>query len=634
MALPPRVLTTTTRLPMPGDVARLPDFHGANRRAVLVVSQGEGGDDGPYAIAASLLTSAQDHRPVALPDVFSPNPTIDDRRSTTTITYTLPTLPPPATTFRVDLDLIDPNLSGAPIASFINDEDQDAGKAQSLTWDGMISTATVTDGTYLLQLTAQEYAGDLPRGSALVFTNTLSIDTTPPPPITNLQFTTGPTGTDTLSWTAPTDTSPGGFRQLISVDTQPLTDTTLIQPTAISSSTVTTHTFTRLPSTGYFAVVVEDAAGNRSDPVQLEQEAGKVDVVLLVDASGSMDARGLSAGSDGYLKLIDDLEDNDRVAVREIEGTRASMPLTLVDPAARQTARQTLERYRNPAGDSPMQDALIWALNQFQQPGIATDGRPHIIVVLSDGNWRIDTPVMDRLKNENVTLYAVTAPSQYLDHGYMQRMKRAASAGKQESQFFGVDPNRDDPATPEVDYIIANFQHIARALHGQVVEVQSESVAPGTTKSIHYGIDSRTRQAVINILWDRRGVAPRVTLTAPDPLIGEITPTKLPNGAAYAETPGKTTYTLPIPELPPGLWMINVTNPTAVSAPQGAPAATTGDGVQRVAWRASGDSGFTPAAAQTQQNGGDLAFTLEAGVYNAITTTLPGMPQGIDGDRA
>jgi hypothetical protein len=64
----------------------------------------------------------------------------------------------------------------------------------------------------MVQLSVQEYDVLTPRGAPRIFTNTLAIDTSPPPNVSDLIFTEGSSAiSDTLSWTPPTgDTSPGG----------------------------------------------------------------------------------------------------------------------------------------------------------------------------------------------------------------------------------------------------------------------------------------------------------------------------------------------------------------------------------------------------------------------------------------
>ena len=250
---PTVVLTTTTRLKASGDVVRIPGFHGANRRAVLVVSQGYG--DTPFSITAGLLPQNGIYYPSATPDIFSPNPDEDTRNSTTTISYTLRPITPPTTTRKVDLTVID--QQGTAVGSIFSGFQLPAA-TQPITWDGQVAlnpgdtnTVPVADGAYVIQLATQEYQEQSPLGSVELFTTTVSIDTVAPPQITDLQYTQGPTSTDTLSWTAvPTDTSPGGWDYLVYVSTAPITDTNLITETARYTATQTAHVFPRLPNTG------------------------------------------------------------------------------------------------------------------------------------------------------------------------------------------------------------------------------------------------------------------------------------------------------------------------------------------------------------------------------------------------
>lgn len=625
---PPIALNTAVTLGgQTGTVIRVPNFAGADRRVVAVVSKIYD-TWAPFQITASLL--AQPTRPVAVPTIFSPNPTVDTRNSTTVMSYTLPLLAPSSTRFAVNLKLKD--RTDGTVTTFVENASAGSQATNAVTWNGLTTNGPVPDGAYTLELSAQEFDGVMARGGPQLFTNTLTIDTTPPPPVTNFTFTAGeaardslPGKPDTFTWTPVSDNSPGGGRYLLFQAPTTITEVDRLPPLAATTTlTQTTLTIPPLTSSRFFALVTEDAAGNRSQPVLLESEVGKVDVVVIVDNSNSMNAAGLNSAVIGTKALVDSLQANDRIAVREVEGNRPAVPLTLVTDAVRTDVKQKLDLYNQTGGDTPMDAAMTWALDQLQQPGIKTDGRPHAIVVISDGDWSFSTT---RFRDENVTLYAVTAPSTYADQGWMQRLKDSARTGKLESRFFGLDRSRDNQATAaEVEYISENLDAVARALHADVVELRSGRTPPGTTTTESYAIDSRTRQAEISVLWDANKLPPTVTLVPPDPmLLKKITPNDLLAGASYTEVPGKTTYTLLIgdrpSDLPAGIWQIKITNPASALGPQPAPAASQRGSTTLVTARqvrAEAGSARTPQ----QTAGGELPFTLELAAQTSITTTF------------
>jgi hypothetical protein len=114
----PTTFLSASRLNPDGDVARISNFSGADRRAVLVVSGGSSGGNG-YTIDVNLLSATTEYRPAVVPDVFSPNPAVDDRNSTTVISYTLPTFSSPTTRFETNLDLR--TMSGSLVTSLLTD---------------------------------------------------------------------------------------------------------------------------------------------------------------------------------------------------------------------------------------------------------------------------------------------------------------------------------------------------------------------------------------------------------------------------------------------------------------------------------------------------------------------------------
>lgn len=542
---PQRVVRSANLYETDNNLFRIPSFGGNQRRVVVVVSKVGTAADAPFTIEASLTDT--DTQPTASPDPFSPNG--DGRKDTTSISYFLPPFPTNETfnEYEVFVDVVDITLPDRRILS----QSQAMSETQVVTWTGaLLNGEALEDGEYALRFRAQEAPGGVPNGQVRTYDTNVTIDTVAPPTVTNLSIVT-----DTLTWDVVTDTSVGGFGYVI-FESLNLTDrlrgmTRLGQTTSDSFSVGTTS------RSRYYAVVTEDAAGNRSAPARTETAAGKVNVAIIVDDSNSMSLAKLQEGVAATSDFIANLEDGDRLALRDIADSQPHMSFTILDSTTRQEAQDTLAQYAShQRTGSPMDQAVAWALEEFDSPDVANDGRPRVLIIFSDSDWELEEAEQRALKDADVRVFAVHVPAAAPDRSSsaygdeLRALVTATSDADTDSRFY----NEDDLA--EV------YRDITRRLRYDLVDVDSESVPPGATRTFDYPIDTRTREKTIRVRWDSSGLPPEVELT--DPNGTRITPGSLIRGVLYSVSPGEAVYTLDFPPLTPGLWQLHVTNPTPV----------------------------------------------------------------------
>jgi hypothetical protein len=578
------------------NVFRVSNFGGANRRVVVVASKVENISDDIKGFTLDVGLTSRGTQPAASPSPFSPNH--DGRKDSAAISYFLPPFAPssPDNLYDVTLAAID---GTAPPRTFAR-VTQPMSQTSVYTWTGNLEDGSVlgsdgqTEKSYTLQVRAQEAPGRISNGQFHTYTTTVIIDTKPPAAVANLTFTAGtppdphhgdPTGNpDVLRWNAISDSSPGGARYLVFQSTAPITSTDGLTPFKRTSAlTETLVTFPHVPSSRYFAVQAEDAASNRDQPALVEADQGKLDLLLIVDDSTSMVATELQDGVTASQTLIDALEDKDRVAIRDIAAVRPSLPFTLLDRAARATAKSTLAAYAtaNDSG-SPMDAALQWALAQFDQPGIANDGRPHYIAAFTDGEWSVTQATTQTLQTKGINVFGVTTPRAGSGPAAVRQLVQATNGPRADLRFF----NRADVA--------ASYRDLVRTLRGKIVQISAGSLAPGTTQDSTIPIDTAMPEAIVEVTWDPAGPPLVVTLTAPDGRA--IDATSLPAGASFTQSAGVAHYALLVPPLPPGTWTIHIAHP-----------------------------GLTPslsAAAPQAAASGSVAYTLQTAARSTITTTL------------
>lgn len=542
---PSRVITATNLYSTTSGLFRVPNFSGADRRAVVVVSKVWRGvipgqeqlfEKAPFTISASFAGNGYDL--AASPPVFSPNG--DGRSDRTELNYFLPEFPSPDTFNAYRINVIATGPDG--VERNVVQSTQQMSQTAVYTWTGTVDGGFIPpDGSYTLSLEAQELPGGFSNGNSLVFTTSVTIDTTPPLQISNLQFEKGsvsPPDLDVLSWDSISDASSGGFEYLVYRSAIPITDTDVLTPSARVASTTLFENFWHYPEKQYFAVVAEDAAGNRSEPTFLNTVVDNADVVLIIDDSGSMSDATLQSGLAGSIELVNQLAPQARLTIQNVENDTPGLPWTTLDPAGRLAATSVISAFNIPGGYTPMEEALERALAEFTNPLVASDGRTHAIIVFTDGDWEVSNAMRTALRDAGVSIYFVLTPGGIL-----------AAADSLVTATRGVSPASERFMGTDT---IEDFRRVARALQGATGAHTRGVFALGESVSLPFQVNSSTSFVSLRFGWDRTDLQPEVSLTTPD---GDtLGASALASGLYVDVQPGVTTFSLDPTLLPRGSW--------------------------------------------------------------------------------
>lgn len=174
---------------------------------------------------------------------------------------------------------------------------------------------------------------------------------------------------------------------------------------------------------GRSAVVVE-TSHPRVDPI---------DVVLVVDTSGSMQGRSMDAAKSAARAFMDDLEDGSRVSVIAFaDKPRVVSPLAEGNPTL-SGAISNLEA----EGETAMYDALVLAATEASRAG----ARRPVIVLLSDGGDTVSRSSADTavkaVKKTGAPVLVVALPSAEADFTLLRSI--ASQTGGRFSTVAGAD---------------------------------------------------------------------------------------------------------------------------------------------------------------------------------------------------
>lgn len=511
---------------------------GQRERVIAVVSKVLPDVNAKYTVAATIFGDVEAAtQPIALPNPFSPDD--NGHQDTTFISYKLPALlTNTLTNYNVSFYLADP---GEPELK-LDEEMQQPGEQK---WQWVVLPETrdfVTEGEHTIKILVEEATNGVGNGNIRAYITKVSVDLQAPPSIVNLQLTPAQTG-HTMTWTSiVTGTASLGVRYLVFSDIAPFTD--IDTATAYQTLTTTSTTVPRSIETRYYAVVAEDSAGNRSAPAFIVAEGLKIDVALIIDDTGSMgyDLDSYTTGIDESIAFVERLQQGDSISVIRMSNPSTAFPMTIINDTTRAAAIDYLLTIGLPGGDipaDPSNQALTIAIQQ-----LPSNERPQSIIVFSDGGEFYKTD-MEAVADAHPTIFAIATPE--ADIVPMQAvvdLTNSAAEGVR-SQLFVSDIGGGFLAAEQMRFEVAN--------------VDSESVAPGSTTVIPYPIDRTIPEANIRVTWDSSGRTPKVTLLSP--LGHEISSDNLPTGAFYNEAPGEATFSLELPPLPHGLWQIQVSNP-------------------------------------------------------------------------
>lgn len=135
--------------------------------------------------------------------------------------------------------------------------------------------------------------------------------------------------------------------------------------------------------------------------------ASNLDVAFTIDTSGSMgtyDPNGLRV--DGAKAFLAAMKAADRAAVVDFDSlATVTQPLVELTPANRTAVENALEATRNASGGTDITAAVRAATNELRSN--ATDGRPRIALLITDGYSSYDPTATQAAADANVVFYTI-----------------------------------------------------------------------------------------------------------------------------------------------------------------------------------------------------------------------------------
>ena len=289
-----------------------------------------------------------------------------------------------------------------------------------------------------------------------------------------------------------------------------------------------------------FALVVSNGTGYSKQPIAMMQ---------VIDRSGSMGYfEYMEPAKLRAKEMVDILQINDKTGVVSFN-ENASLDYDII-PISSYDDKEDVKVAIDPlvsGGTTSIGAGVELAQAQFSE-----DGLPHAIVLLSDGfsntpPYAIDppdgsTPVVDAAFIDSGTVIYTIALGPTADIDRLETIATITSG-----QFYQVYGYSDLHKLHEIYY---NIQSLATG--AEIIELDSDEVAPGETKSHPVTIDCT--EAFFAVSSDV--VSDWLELTLIDPY-GEVYDSSNPR-AIYREGDGYRFYRVPQPIA--GLWQLKVTN--------------------------------------------------------------------------
>jgi len=240
------------------------------------------------------------------------------------------------------------------------------------------------------------------------------------------------------------------------------------------------------------SVVVLENGVSRPAAVSL-LAAFPLNVLLVVDTSGSMRGEPLDAAKEAAAGFLEALPPTTRTAVMGFAASPGSVGEFSDDPADARADLRALQA----AGETALYDAVVAALDAL---AAADEGRP-FIVLLSDGGDTASTialeEALERLGNSDVRFYAVELQSDEFDPAPLHEMARVGA---------GRVVSAEDPAA-----LTEMYDQIASELANQLV-IGYTSASGGPTElsiTVTHGEVSAAALGMITL----PGTAPTTTTT-------------------------------------------------------------------------------------------------------------------------
>ncbi len=312
------------------------------------------------------------------------------------------------------------------------------------------------------------------------------------------------------------------------------------------------------------AVTTSTGLENDSEPQSVYySNANNVDVMLVVDRSGSMQAENnITKAKDAAKQFVDLLVDDDQVGVVSFsDNVTVDFNLTTIVSGTRTAAKNAIDPL-TANGFTTIGGGLEAAQNELTTTGIIT--HPWAIVLLSDGLENRPPFVADVLPDIKATKTVVHS------------IGLGSLADRVLLQDIAAETNGTFNFAPSGAELGGIYNTIAGLLTGQQTLISFDGVvASGATDEKDVVIDSTLDQAIFSISWSGSGAT--LDLTLEDPAGTLIDPAVAASNADVDFVSGSSYqyYKVVSPTLVAGTWKMKISNGTF--------AITTGSGVSAAA---------------------------------------------------
>lgn len=233
---------------------------------------------------------------------------------------------------------------------------------------------------------------------------------------------------------------------------------------------------------------LEVALGDASDSViqgVLYQDQTKVDVIPVIDRSGSMIGQKILDAKIAASQFVDLMQIDDQVGIVSFSSyATTNFPLTLIGPTTKNDAKYQISLI-NAGGGTSIGDGLQAGYAQFSASG--DPSHPWVMILLSDGVSVDIGNVLETLKTAGITVYSIGLGTS-INEPLLQQIA-SETGGK---YYFA-------PTSQELAEI---YNEISAFVAGQQVLLShTDTVQQGSTDTASAVVDSSVSQATFSITW-------------------------------------------------------------------------------------------------------------------------------------
>lgn len=308
-------------------------------------------------------------------------------------------------------------------------------------------------------------------------------------------------------------------------------------------------------TTGLYALTIEASglSGGLPDSVRYGVTTeNNVDVVLVIDRSGSMYGTKMAAAKNAATQFVELMQNGDKSGLVSFAYSAVvDYPLTTIDATVKSELQAEIGSLYA-SGNTAIGQGLQLAQSELSLRGDPT--HPHAIVLLSDGQ-------------ENVSPYVSAVLPDIVDAG---TVVHTIGLGTDVDEALMLDIASQTGGTyhfaPTGDDLVDIYNQISAAVSGQqTVFLRSSSVTQGATDYQQVDIESTVTEATFSISWP--GSDLDLVLVAPDGILIDPTVAESDPEIEYSSLATLEFYRLR--SAMPGQWQMRVTG--VVADPGGEP---------------------------------------------------------------